>query len=183
MAIELATGAKFEWNDKVEEKFNELFDSIDTDGNGKLTFDEVKDRILVRVLRRMGQNPTDSEIKQYIDGIDKDGDGAVSKEEFRNWIKELIVTLQDPQKSLALAVQIMFNACDLDRDGRLSEEEFSKFMKEKGRPLKDTEIRQLFIAVDRDGDTSTLNKEELLSVILIGRAHKLNQQQQQKLHN
>ena len=36
---------------------------------------------------------------------------------------------------------------------------FSNFLKEKGFPLQTDEIRELFIAVDNDGDVTSLNKE------------------------
>lgn len=52
---------------------NAKFEEIDTDKDGKLTFDEVREHIAAQVLRRMQQNPTDSEIKEFMDGIDKDG--------------------------------------------------------------------------------------------------------------
>jgi Ca2+-binding EF-hand superfamily protein len=52
------------------------------------------------------------------------GDGTVSKEEFREWIKELMTILKDPQKSLDLALQVMFKACDIDGNGKLSRKEF-----------------------------------------------------------
>ena len=48
----------------------------------------------------------------------------VSKDEFKEWIKDLMAILQDPEKSLDHALQVMFKACDLDGNGKLSRQEF-----------------------------------------------------------
>ena len=46
----------------------EAFQLFDKDGNGKITTKE-----LDKVLRHMGQNPTESEVRQMIKNADKDG--------------------------------------------------------------------------------------------------------------
>lgn len=53
--------------------FNEKFEEMDTDKDGKLTFDQVREHVAAQLLRRMRQNPTDSEINEFMAGIDKDG--------------------------------------------------------------------------------------------------------------
>jgi Ca2+-binding EF-hand superfamily protein len=47
-----------------------VFDLLDPEGTGKLSFNDVKEKFLAKALRRMGHNPTDTEIEQYLNDMD-----------------------------------------------------------------------------------------------------------------
>ena len=69
MALELDQEERDEWKT--------IFNLFDVDGDGSITCQE-----LGVVLRSMGQNPSDKELKEMIKDMDEDGSGTVDYEEF-----------------------------------------------------------------------------------------------------
>jgi len=61
----------------VMQELREAFITMDTDGSGELTLDEMMDMI-----RAMGQNPTDQETLDLMREVDEDGNGSMDFEEF-----------------------------------------------------------------------------------------------------
>merc|ERR1712071_88932 len=59
------------------EEWRTIFNLFDVDGDGSITCQE-----LGVVLRSMGQNPSDKELKEMIKDMDEDGSGTVDYEEF-----------------------------------------------------------------------------------------------------
>ena len=53
--------------------FCEMFDTLDNDGSGTLTFEELKQGGMKEGVRVLGQNATDEEIRQFLIAIDADG--------------------------------------------------------------------------------------------------------------
>merc|ERR1712166_746653 len=80
---------------KVLEKMKELFDAMDTDGNGVLDRDEVKNGIQ-KMAAIMGQNSeahidggaaqVDEAVKEVFGELDANADGRISFEEIQNAI-------------------------------------------------------------------------------------------------
>jgi len=60
-----------------DQELREAFKVFDTDGNGKISSDELK-----QVMRNLGEKLTDEEINEMIREADDDGDGEVDYEEF-----------------------------------------------------------------------------------------------------
>lgn len=48
----------------------------------------------------------------------------MTREEFKQYVTEVIEILQDPKKSMDYAVEVMFKACDIDKNGLISKQEF-----------------------------------------------------------
>ncbi|XP_060598225.1 mitochondrial substrate carrier family protein C-like [Ruditapes philippinarum] len=95
--------AKFEWDEDAEKKFCELFDTLDKDGSGNITFTELQEAGMKEGVSVLGQTASDEEINQFLNAADTDGDGTVSKDEFRTFLHEFIKKLQEelnqrPQK-------------------------------------------------------------------------------------
>ena len=53
--------------------FCEMFDTLDNDGSGTLTFEELKQGGMKEGVRVLGQNATDEEIQQFLTAVDADG--------------------------------------------------------------------------------------------------------------
>ncbi|XP_055388675.1 uncharacterized protein LOC129617520 [Condylostylus longicornis] len=60
-----------------KEEILKLFRLFDEDGNGKISF-----RNLKKISSEVGENLTDDELQEMIDEADRDGDGVVDFEEF-----------------------------------------------------------------------------------------------------
>lgn len=69
----LTTSLLFSFKD-----FSEAFDSLDTSGSGYMTFADVKEKILAKIIRRMGHNPTETELAQYLEDMDTNSEYFVS---------------------------------------------------------------------------------------------------------
>ena len=65
----------------TEKNLKQAFDKFDLDGNGEITFDELR--------QVLGGDEEDEDIKKLIEAVDKNGDGQINFEEF----KDMMITL------------------------------------------------------------------------------------------
>jgi hypothetical protein len=66
-----------ERDDNAEEEMIEAFRVFDTDGNGSITADELR-----QIFNNLGEKLTDEEISDMIKEADTDGDGEINYQEF-----------------------------------------------------------------------------------------------------
>jgi calmodulin len=66
-----------EKDDDAEEEMLEAFKVFDTDGNGSITADELR-----QIFHNLGEKLTDEEIEDMIKEADTDGDGEINYHEF-----------------------------------------------------------------------------------------------------
>jgi len=66
-----------ERDDNAEEEMIEAFQVFDTDGNGSITADELR-----QIFNNLGEKLTDEEISDMIKEADTDGDGEINYQEF-----------------------------------------------------------------------------------------------------
>ena len=64
-----------------EKAFKTEFDKFDVNKDGHITNSEVK-----TVLKKLGQNPTDEEVAEFIKVCDKDKNGTIEFKEFCNYL-------------------------------------------------------------------------------------------------
>jgi hypothetical protein len=62
---------------KQQAEFKKAFDQFDADGGGSITTDE-----LGKVMRSLGQNPTDDELQDMMNEVDADRSGTIEFDEF-----------------------------------------------------------------------------------------------------
>ncbi|KAL6194206.1 hypothetical protein ACLB2K_035290 [Fragaria x ananassa] len=141
--------------DEQIEGIRQIFNMMDTDNNGDLTFEELRDGLL-----KIGHQVTDPDVHMLIDAADVDGSGTLNCDEFvmvsvhlkkissdellaqafsyfdknnSNYIEfdELKEALLDDQLGPAneQVIQDIIFDVDLDKDGRISYEEFKAMMK------------------------------------------------------
>lgn len=140
-------------DDQVD-KIRSVFNMMDTDKNGSLSFDELKDGLKV-----IGQTIPDTDVKLLMEAADVDGNGMLNCDEFITMVVHMkrmsndehlheaflhfdknktgYIEFEELRESLydehlgpnhdQLVKDILFDA-DMDKDGRISYEEFKAMM-------------------------------------------------------
>lgn len=118
----------------------ESFRVFDTDGSGAISPAE-----LAVVMRSLGQNPTDAQVRGLIEEVDTDGSGHIDFGEFTTL---MLARYGDRRSRLELA----FAVFDRDGSGRITAEEMGGVMSQVG--LTARELDEMIKEVDVDGDGS-----------------------------
>ncbi|XP_047611369.1 calmodulin-like protein 5 [Phacochoerus africanus] len=134
--------------------FKEAFDRIDKNKDGTINVQE-----LGAVMRSLGRNLSEDELKALIAQVDKDGDGTISFEEF---LATMVTTMQAHGSEGGL--RETFRAFDLDGDGHISVDELRQTMAKLGETLSPEELDMMIREADVDQD-GRVNYEEFLRVL------------------
>ncbi|XP_057417366.1 calcium-dependent protein kinase SK5 [Lotus japonicus] len=117
----------------------ELFNMIDTDNSGTITFDELKDG-----LKRVGSELMESEIKDLMDAADIDNSGTIDYGEFIAATVHL--NKLEREENLVSA----FSYFDKDGSGYITLDEIQQACKDFG--LDDIHIDEMIKEIDQDDD-------------------------------
>ena len=132
--------------DLSEEKiaeFKEVFALFDNDGDGAITTKE-----LGTVMRSLGQNPTDQDLKDMVSEVDADGSGEIEFQEFLSMMAKKNKGQDTEEQELREA----FKVFDKDGNGSINAEELKSVMESLGETLTDEEINEMVEEADIDGD-------------------------------
>jgi len=135
------------------EEMKTIFKLFDTDNNGSITVDELRD-----AMKQQGLNPTNEDLKRMISDVDLNGNGMVEFDEFCLMMSNKTRRLDDGD-----GIDIAFQIFDSNKDGHISEQELKNCMKKLGIVCSDAEIREMMDAVDenRDGKISRSEFQKL----------------------
>lgn len=129
---------------------------FDINGDGTIELNEIK-----QVMRKLGQNPTEDELKEMISTVDDNGDHEIDFEEFLVLMKSRTdVDPKDPEKELKDA----FAVFDTDGNGSIDRKELKRLMKKLGQALTEAEVDAMMDEVDINGD-GTISYEEFKSMM------------------
>lgn len=98
-------------------------------------------------MRKLGQNPTESDLIEMINSVDDNGDNEIDFEEFLVLMKSRIGE-RDPEKELRDA----FSVFDTDGSGAIDRKELKRLMKKLGQALTEAELDAMMDEVDTNGD-------------------------------
>jgi calmodulin len=124
------------------EEFKEAFELFDKDGDGRVTARE-----LGVVMRSLGHEPTEEELRDMVNEIDIDGNGTIELEEFVKMMSKKVQT-DENEKELREAFQVF----DKDQDGFISPYELRFVMQNLGERLTEEEVVEMIREADLDGD-------------------------------
>jgi Ca2+-binding EF-hand superfamily protein len=102
---------------------------------------------LQQVMRKLGQNPSEAELREMIHTVDDNGDEEIDFEEFLILMKSRIGE-RDPEKELRDA----FAVFDTDGSGSIDRKELKRLMKKLGQALSEAELDAMMDEVDTNGD-------------------------------
>lgn len=136
-------------------EFKEAFQVFDKDGNGCITTKE-----LGTVMRSLGQNPSEEELKLMIDEVDYNKDGTV---DFKEFLGLMARQMQDADTLDELIDA--FKVFDKDGNGVITSHELRYVMTNAGEKLSEDEIDEIIREADEDND-GNINYEEFLKMML-----------------
>lgn len=109
----------------TKEELGILLDSVDTDGNGVIDFDEFVD-VMKGYLHNGpddGAPTADDELREAFSVFDKDGNGFITAEELKSALLNLGEKMEDSE------IKAMIAAADKDGNGEIDYEEFIDMMR------------------------------------------------------
>jgi len=135
-----------ELTDEQIEEFREVFEIFDVDKNGSICPKE-----LGIVMRALGQNPSEAELKEMMEDADDNGDGVIEFKEFLGLMTVMVNKVDEDKKEENLLQA--FHVFDKDGDGFISCSELKEFFHNIGEmTLTDDDIMEMIRGADMNGD-------------------------------
>ena len=123
-------------------EFKEAFDLFDKNGDGRIPTKE-----LSTMMRSLGQNPSDSELRDMIDEVDADNTGTIDFTEFLTMMARKMKETDSEEE-----IKEAFKIFDRDGSGFISAAELRQVMTSLGEKLTDDEIDKMIREASQDGD-------------------------------
>lgn len=141
---------------EIEEELKEAFSMFDNDKDGQITVVE-----LGKVMEKLGQKLSRSELEKMISKIDKNGNGSINYKDFKTMMQ-----VQLEQKSTDDEIRQAFELFDKDKDGKISPIELKEVMQSLGENLTDQDVKDMIAEADQNGD-GYINFNEFKRMMLI----------------
>ncbi|KAL6045741.1 hypothetical protein QOT17_017901 [Balamuthia mandrillaris] len=109
---------------------NQIFDSIDSDGNGAVSFNE-----MILWLAIYSKGSTEQKLEHMFRAFDVDDSGELEASEINNVLETLKISMTDrglDERSSIKRAADLVKRLDKDKDGRISMEEWVRIGKEVG---------------------------------------------------
>jgi troponin C len=152
----------FAITDEQKNEFKAAFDIFVEDSeDGTISTKE-----LGKVLRMLGQNPSEQELQEMVDEVDEDGSGTIDFDEFTQMMaKQLAAEALEsiperPEKELAEAFRIF----DTNADGYLDFAEIKAALDKCSEKFEDWEI-ECFIQEGDKNDDGQMDYEEWIDMM------------------
>jgi calmodulin len=140
-----------------EEKIAEFrcaFELFDKDRDGTITTTE-----LGTVIEKLGQKPSDTDLKEMIKEVDLDGNGSIDFNEFLVLMASKMRDNDSEEEMLEA-----FKVFDKDQNGYVGKNDFKAIMETLGEPLTPEELDEIMKDWDEDGD-GQLNYDEFKNMM------------------
>ena len=137
----------------VDEFLRLAFQQADADGNGNISFEELK-----VLMRQLGLKISDADLDMWITDIDLDGDGEISFHEF-----VLIFKKEKENDRLVRILRETFESYDADGSGCIDGNELRMLMAQLGKDMSEDMANEMISQVDQDGN-GEIDFEEFIAM-------------------
>ena len=141
--------------DETINQFHYLFELFDKDSSGTITTKE-----LGTVMRNLGQNPSEEELKQLIREVDLNGDGTI---DFKEFLCLMVKKMDD--SDIDQELQDAFKFFDGDKDGYITSLELRNAMNNLGDEYTPEEAEEMIKEGDLDND-GKISFDEFMKIVL-----------------
>ena len=141
--------------DETINQFHYLFELFDKDSSGTITTKE-----LGTVMRNLGQNPSEEELKQLIREVDLNGDGTI---DFKEFLCLMVKKMDD--SDIDQELQDAFKFFDGDKDGYITSRELRNAMNNLGDEYTPEEAEEMIKEGDLDND-GKISFDEFMKIVL-----------------
>ncbi|KAJ3269288.1 translation elongation factor EF1B gamma [Terramyces sp. JEL0728] len=138
------------------EDYKAAFELFDRDMDGTITSKE-----MATALRHLGQNPTEAELQELLAELDQDGNGTI---EFEELMALIVKNEGNAQQDIDTEIKEIFNLLDRDNSGFISIQDLKAVAISSGMKLSETEIENMIIEADNDGD-GQISLEEFIEIV------------------
>jgi len=143
-----------EFTEEQIAEFKEAFSLFDRDGDGNITTKE-----LGTVLRSLGQNPTEAELKEMISAYEG-GNGMIDFAEFTRLMSKTMKETVGEQEIIDA-----FKVFDKDGNGLISAAELRHIMTNIGEKLTEEEVDEMLREAEVDSD-GHINYHEFVKMLV-----------------
>ena len=142
-------------SEETKADYMDAFNMFDTNHDGTINSQKIGE-----LMRKLGKNPTDLELKQIIENIAKPGLKQIGFDDFVDLMEQKNKE-SDPEIEIINAFQIF----DTDNNGLISKENLFHIIRTFGETLTDEEIQEIIAEADVDGD-GYINYEEFVRMMI-----------------
>ena len=136
-------------------EFREAFQAFDKDGNGSITTKE-----LGTVMRSLGQNLSEAEIKEMIDIVDEDKNGTIDFQEFLHLMARKMKIIGKEEELLDA-----FNILDRDGSGKISKYELRYIIMSTDSKIKGDDIEDIIKTVGTD-EEGKIDLQDFIDILM-----------------
>ena len=136
-------------------EFKAAFELFDKDRDGAINNKE-----LGTVMRNLGQNPSEEELKQMIREVDLNGNGTI---DFKEFMCLMVKKMKD--NDVEEELQEAFKVFDRDQNGYITSHELRHTMTNLGDNLSPEEVEEIIKEADLDNDQQ-IDFDEFMKVIM-----------------
>ena len=135
-------------------EFKEAFSMFDKNKDGTITAKE-----LLKVMRSLGQNPTEAELQNMINDVDIDGSGNI---DFKEFLIMMARKMKDNNEEEEMVEA--FKVFDKDGNGLISAAELRHVLTNLGAKLTDDDVDEIIRKADINGD-GKVNYQEFVTMM------------------
>ena len=142
-------------SEETKADYMDAFNMFDTNHDGTINSQKIGE-----LMRKLGKNPTESQLNQIIGNIAKNGSKQIGFDDFVELMEQ-----KNKENDPEIEIINMFQIFNKENNGLISNEELFHIIRTFGETLTDEEIREIITEADVDGD-GYINYEEFVRMMM-----------------
>ena len=142
-------------SEETKADYMDAFNMFDTNHDGTINSQKIGE-----LMRKLGKNPTESQLNQIIGNIAKNGSKQIGFDDFVELMEQ-----KNKENDPEIEIINMFQIFNKENNGLISNEELFHIIRTFGETLTYEEIQEIITEADVDGD-GFINYEEFVRMMM-----------------